>query len=931
MFASCSGGVSNIQLQDDSLLRKETDSLINANKNTDSLAVLLERFHASGNAYGEIAVCRELGRCYRNESRFGDALETHKRGLKIAEDCNDTIQIIQALNNIGTDFRRMGILEDASTFHYKALSFSDRFSDKTSETAIKNRVVSLNGIGNVQLTLGELETADSVFRIALAGERSLGSALGQAINYANIGAIFEERGQKDSAIFYYSKSLEFNEKAGSKLGISLCHSHFGRIWEKEGDYDRAIAAYKTAHDIMSGQRDIWHSLESGLSLSRVSIARKDWTVARKYLDESKVAAHKINSREHLAEVYRQEYLIEQNTGHSSKALEAYIKSREYADSLANETTHSHIQRVQVRYEREKKQAEIDTINRNWSIQREAQKKITIALTIGVILALLAIGILVWSLVLRGRNQRLARDMERMKSRFFTNITHEFRTPLTIIHSAAEHILQNTPDDNILHTDAEDIIRHEKSLLDLINQILDIAKLTSGKSSNPGYVKADINGYIKMICESHYAYARSRNISIIFAPEEDSVEMGFIPEYIKQIVGNLLANAIKFSAGGTRILLSSKCSADNFYLTVSDEGKGMSPEVLGNIFKPFYQAPDDSIAIGTGVGLSIVKMNVEAMDGSISVNSAEGKGTIFQIRLPLHQSIAAESCMNLDQSLIPEFQNGGGDKIVNRDIISNEEENATRILIVEDTPEVARLQMRQLNPSFNYYFAQNGIEGLEKAVEIVPDLIITDVMMPQMDGWELCRRIRSSNVLNHIPVIMVTAKCTHEDKVAGLEAGADAILEKPFHADELNVRVSRLLEQRSLLQKKWTSVTENEQSTDTSGVPEASSKFVLDFTDAVNKCIMTGDVDYNQIASELCVTRTQLNRKIKAITGLTTTEYINQIRIALAKKLLDKEDLLIGDIAQRCGVDDVAYFSSLFKKATGYTPSGWRNRKKSLNS
>ena len=157
----------SIQPVDEQQLRTESDSLVYANRNIDSLQVLLNRFSSEGNSYGEIAACRELGRCLRDASRFGDALDAHKRGLKVAEECCDTIQIIQALNNIGTDFRRMGILEDASTFHYKALTYSDLYSDKTSKTAVKNRVVSLNGIGNVQLTLGDLEHADSIFRMAL--------------------------------------------------------------------------------------------------------------------------------------------------------------------------------------------------------------------------------------------------------------------------------------------------------------------------------------------------------------------------------------------------------------------------------------------------------------------------------------------------------------------------------------------------------------------------------------------------------------------------------------------------------------------------------------------------------------------------------------------------------------------------------------------
>ena len=520
----------------------------------------------------------------------------------------------------------------------------------------------------------------------------------------------------------------------------------------------------------------------------------------------------------------------------------------------------------------------------------------------------------------------------MKSNFFTNITHEFRTPLTVIHSAAGHIMKETPVDSPLHRDAEDIMRHGKSLLSLINQILDIAKLSSGSRCRPEYCRGDIVGYVTMICECHRPYARTRDISIIYSPAEPSVEMDFIPEYVKQTVSNLLSNAIKFSAEGRHIMLTSKCKDGDFILTVCDEGKGMAPEVLRNIFRPFYQAPDQSMSIGTGVGLSIVKLDVEAMNGRIEVHSAVGKGTVFIVALPL-------SCgekLNRHFDFNDYVQPGAIREVVeteceaNEDVVHEGMENATRILIVEDTPEVARLQMNQLNSDFNYYFAQNGAEGLERAAAIVPDLIITDVMMPGMDGFEFCRRLRASGALNHIPVIMVTAKCTHEDKMAGLEAGADAFLEKPFHADELNVRVVKLLEQRSLLQQKWRSAIDD-GARDLSGIPESSRKFINDFTDAVNNCLKTGELDHNTIADALCITRIQLNRKVKAITGLTTTEYISRIRISLAKKLLDNPDMLIGDIAQRCGVEDVAYFSSVFKKATGYTPSGWRNRRKSLDS
>ena len=930
LAASCHKDTEHVDV-----LRSQVDSAVYSAGDTDSLSALFAAYGREGNSYGEMAAALELGKRLRNESRFYDAIDVHKKGLAAAEKLRDTLQIVQALNNIGTNYRRLGILDEASSWHYSALSYCDQYSGSRNpedRTALKNRVVSLNGIGNVQLTMGNDVEAEKAFRQALSGEASLGSALGQAINYANLGSILESRDMKDSARFYYEKSLEFNTLAKSDLGISLCHAHFGRLAEKEGDYANAIEEYRKAYEIMEGSSDVWHWLESAVSLVRAYINAGDLDRASFYLGKATKEAERISSMEYLAEVNRLDYLIQKQRGNSALALKSYVRSREYADSVTSEKNLNHIQNVRVGYERERKQNEIEMLNRSWEAERRSRNALLTMSLIALLLTVATIAVLIYLITLRNRNQKMLKEMETMKSNFFTNITHEFRTPLTVIHSAAGHIMKETPVDSPLHRDAEDIMRHGKSLLSLINQILDIAKLSSGSRCRPEYCRGDIVGYVTMICECHRPYARTRDISIIYSPAEPSVEMDFIPEYVKQTVSNLLSNAIKFSAEGRHIMLTSKCKDGDFILTVCDEGKGMAPEVLRNIFRPFYQAPDQSMSIGTGVGLSIVKLDVEAMNGRIEVHSAVGKGTVFIVALPL-------SCgekLNRHFDFNDYVQPGAIREVVeteceaNEDVVHEGMENATRILIVEDTPEVARLQMNQLNSDFNYYFAQNGAEGLERAAAIVPDLIITDVMMPGMDGFEFCRRLRASGALNHIPVIMVTAKCTHEDKMAGLEAGADAFLEKPFHADELNVRVVKLLEQRSLLQQKWSSDIDD-GSRDLSGVPESSRKFINDFTDAVNNCLKTGELDHNTIADALCITRIQLNRKVKAITGLTTTEYISRIRISLAKKLLDNPDMLIGDIAQRCGVEDVAYFSSVFKKATGYTPSGWRNRRKSLDS
>ncbi len=912
--------------------RGQIDSVVYSVGDADSLARVMDSFISAGNLYGEMVAARELGKKLRNASQFYEAIDVHKRGLVAAEKLRDTVQIVQALNNIGTNYRRLAILDEASSYHYQALTYCDQYSGSRNpddRTARKNRVVSLNGIGNVQLTLGNADEAENAFRQALKGENELGSALGQAINYANLGSILESREMLDSARYYYGKSLEFNEKVKSDLGVSLCHAHFGRLAEKEGDYDTAIEEYRQAYDIMEGNSDVWHWLESAVSLVRAYINAGNLERASFYLAKAGKEAGRISSMEYLAEVNRLEYLISKKKGNAVKALEYYVRSREYADSVASEKNLNHIQNVRVRYERERKQNEIELLNRSWEAERKNRNALLTMSLIALFLTIATIIVLIFLIALRNRNQRIIKEMERMKSTFFTNITHEFRTPLSVVQAAAGDVLNRSSDPEV-RRDALDILRHGKGLLNLINQILDIAKLTekSAVKAVPEWKYGDIVGFISMICESHRPFAQAAGVRLVFSSPVEELEMDFIPDYVQKIVGNLLSNAVKFSPSGADVLLFVKQEEADVHIIVCDKGVGMTAEQKDKIFIPFYQAPTDSQRIGSGIGLSLVKLSVEAMNGRVDVHSAPGEGTVFIVRIPLAYGGKVSGRLNMAEYNMPEADTLATTRLeINEDIVCGTD--SFSILIIEDTAEVARWQMKQLGEVYSYYFASDGESGLARAEEIIPDLIITDIMMPGMDGYEVCRRIRSSELLNHIPVIMVTAKATHEDRMKGLAAGADAYLEKPFHADELAVRVSKLLEQRKLLQSKWEAVIRLgepvEENPAANELPDADRAFVGKFTDAVNKCFETGTLDYDFIASEMCLTRSHMNRKLKAITGMTSTEYIKTMRISLAKALIDTTDMKIEAIAMRCGVDDVAYFSSLFRKATGMTPTAWRSR------
>ena len=854
---------------------------------------------------------KNLGKNLRNAGQYNEALQAHNIGLEFARSSCDTLEVIQALNNIGTIYRRMGLLDEAASWHYQALIWCEMWSDSTSSTSLKNRVVSLNGIGNVHLSMGNSQIAMDAFREALKGEAKLNSGTGQAINHANIGALYEERGQIDSAWYHYTLSMKFNKETDNQLGIALCNNHFGRLYEMDGDFAKAANEYKSAYDILFDGVDKWHWLQAAVSLVRVQMQLGNLNLAGRYADEAIDVAEGIGSTSHLVTLYNYRYRIDRNSGNFRSALGYLEKATDYADSLSKERNETEIYELRSGYERERNRIEVEAMRKAHDQENRRKNIILTSVVLTLLLAAVIIAIMFYALRLRSRNQKILKELDSTKNNYFVNIAHEFRTPLTVILSAARSIRDNSSEDIGIQEDSRDIINHSRELLHLVGQVLDVAKMTSGIAPDPVWRRGDIVAYVSGICERYSRFAESRGVAFTYEHSDRNMEMDFVPDMFLRVVQNLLSNAFKFTDKGGSVLISLERVQENVLLKVKDNGRGIHSDQLEDIFKPFYGGSGD---IGTGVGLSVVKLSVEAMGGSVEVRSEVGKGTEFIVTLPLTQDrpvyhIMASQMSTSDVCVMES-------RLVNEDV---PEEDAPRILIVEDKPEVARWEMRHLDSGYAFYFAADGAQALKKAEEVVPDLILTDVMMPVMDGLEFCRKIRANELLCHVPIVMVTAKAGHEERLAGLEAGADAYIEKPYDQKELSMRVKMLLEQRALVKK----MLQEDRDSVGSTYSVVDQGFMDKFDALLDSAFESGHVDCEKLASELCIGRVQLNRKLKAITGCKTTEYILNMRMAKAKKLLSSTDLSIGDIALQCGIEDVGYFSTLFRKNVGVTPTTYR--------
>lgn len=849
------------------------DSVVSACPDIDSLQSCLRYFERTANELGVILAYKELGVRYREAARFNEAIGCHREGLRLAMQRKDTSEVIQALNNIGTNFRRLGIMDEASNYHYRALSLCERLGDKESYKARKNRTISLSGIGNVYLTLENCEMADSIFRIALEEERTLDSDLGLAMNYANLGSIFEMRGMMDSAFVYYNYSMEHNRAAGSVVGISLCHNHIGRLFEKKGQWDQAIREYRNAYDLMVADNDLYHWLESCLALARVNIYKGDLRMAEAFLEHAEGAAKVTRAWKHLSSVYHLDYLRYEKLGDYKNALNAYTSSLAYADSMRNTENMNHIQNLRVDYEKERSNRELSLIQKNYEMGQRTKNIFLIACLIVLFLTVVAMGFLWYALRMKSRNQQVMRRMEEVRANFFTNVTHEFRTPLTVILGVSEELRKGGIGEEELKTGLNMIGRQGKNLLELVNQLLEVAKVRS-EIGDPEWRTGDIVAYTSMIVEDNRAYARQGQVDLCFTPSETIISMDFVPEYFRRIMDNLLRNAIKFTPRGGRVVVTMECVGSMLVTHVADTGCGIAEEDLPHIFKAFYLGETGGAGtMGTGIGLSLVRQMVRSMEGRVSVKSTAGVGSEFVVMLPLRHG---------------------------------------------DSYYIGRL----LNGAYQIVYARNGAEGLEIAAEQMPDLILTDLMMLEMDGYELCRRVRESEVLNHIPIIIITAKSGGKERVCGLEVGADAYLEKPFNAEELNIRITKFLEQRRLLREKYSKAMREGTELNVKLNP-ADQDFLAHLNDYIYALMSNHGLNSDMVDDKMCMSRSQLNRKVRAITGYNTSAYILQMRMERSKRLLASTEELIGDIALKCGFEDANYFARLFKQIFNVTPSQYR--------
>lgn len=533
-----------------------------------------------------------------------------------------------------------------------------------------------------------------------------------------------------------------------------------------------------------------------------------------------------------------------------------------------------------------------------------------------IILLLLIGIMVYIYRTILMKRRIEEEANKAKLQFFTNISHELRTPLTLIADPVNYIIHDDNLNSQQRSMLQIVQRNVLVLTQLVSEILDFRKVQNGKMElrlSDFNLAESMKQWIKLFSAS----AQKKHITISMdAP--DTIMLRADQDKIERICYNLLSNALKYTSEGGEITLTAKEENGRVMISVADNGCGISSDELPYIFDRFYQAKN--AGRGTGIGLAIVKAFTELHHGEVSATSIEGKGSTFTIHIPVRQKgeVTNQPTEKIEQLVEP----SSAEEVPNQarhidELIQPYQTDKSEVLIIDDNIDIRTYLRSVLSEKYNVSEAADGKVGLELARKIVPDIVLSDIMMPVMDGLAFCQQLKTDKAISHIPVILLTARSLDEQRAEGYEHGADAYLSKPFSLRLLLSRIDNLIESRKKLNQTWSKGVEDDEIGNISN--EIDKSFLKQLRKIIQENLADSDLSVEQIGDEIGLSRVQLYRKVKALTGYSPVEIVRKARLTRARHLLQTTERTVSEVAYAVGFSTPSYFSKCYKDEFGENP------------
>ena len=812
-------------------------------------------------------------------------------------------------------------------------------------SALKGDV--LRTMSQAQSMRGDYDDALNTMLAALDNDQTLCDKLLIARDLSLLARIYLAVEESESGITFIEKSITIARQNGRSDLLANLLSTASELYLMNNESDKAMKAIEEAYSLDSiGNR-------KGKAASRL-VQKAVVLVHQSRLDEGHKALLKAipqlveaGNNNCLAIAFNLQAIICDKKGKRKEAINHLKKALEYsikANSLAEErkaerrlwetmrqdnpsTAMLHLERytaltdslmkhlIPARLQvRSITARHIEYTERNESSNRMGKIFKLGGVTMGILLILL-LGALFRAWRTSTGALRLQRQTQTQREIFFKNITQELQTPLSVIMSAGQQLL------NKGKTNAEErqrigtmIVNHSKKILQHVNNLIDIDKVDSS-IDRPESKYGDIVMFVRMLVDNFTEQANQHFITLDFSSHKSSLMVTFVPDNLRQIVHNLITNSIEYTPRYGKVTVELlQLEPSKMRLIVKDTGKGIPPEEYNRIFEPFYQTQNGDNGVETGLNLSLVNHIVKSMEGTINMDSAIGQGTTFTIDFPVQPD---NQQLNEDDYATQDF----ADK---REPKNGDTRQRRLVFIVEDHDDVAFFTASHLRGKYHLRFAHDGNEAFSNAQGLAPDLIITNMLLPVMNGKELIRKLRNTPALNHIPIIAMTSNTSEAERLSCLNAGADAILVKPFSSSELCLLVDHLIHQQQVLREHYAQINGNDsKSGEKKPLNKEENEFINHLVDIIHAQMGKQDLDMENIAAALGLSRKQLRNRVMTITGLTPVAFSLQVRLNFARHMIGNEDSPLSSIANRCGFQNLSHFSKAFKHQFGVSPMQFR--------
>ncbi|PHS67315.1 MAG: hypothetical protein COB12_03990 [Flavobacterium sp.] len=860
--------------------------------------------------YREGSILRDLGEHSKSNTTLNEALTIYNK-LEYLEGIIN-VKIEQAIL-LQDQFK----LEEATMIYIDALPFTIKSGDINTEARIHNN------LGGLYKTLKQKDKAIYHYKKALTLVKEINFKPGISAILTNLGSVDFELNDYKRAENYLKEALTLKIEAGDKLGESRVLSNLALIQIDKKEYTLAETNFRYANDLAIEVNNKQQLSVTGYGLAECAFLKKEYKKCIQLCNTLLPTLKEINQLEVSNAIY--EFLSKSyhSLGDYKNAFNFSELHNKLSDSLYNKNILEISNTLDAKYQNNKNAKEIELLkSQNQLI--EQQKTNQRNLLLGGLAFTSLVG-LFFFLQYKNRkkiNNKL-KELSVAKSNFFANISHEFRTPLTLISGPIQAQLKKENLTEEERSNLEMMQRNSNRLLSLVNQLLDISKIESGriqlKISNQQIIP-----FIGILVDGFTFIIKQKNIKFVSQINPTMTETWFDKDAVEKIVINLLSNAIKYTNENGTIECYALVENDHLHFEVKNTGKGLTKNEITHIFERFYQVNEDKL--GVGIGLSLVKELINLHKGTVSVESTINQWTSFKVILPINKSAfnndeyAKQKSFSLEKETIPYLESKSE---INTEELQTTEDDKLIILIVDDNADIRSYVSTIFNKKYAIIEAENGQKGIDLAIKHIPDIIISDVMMPVLDGIALSINLKKDERTSHIPIILLTAKSGDQNEIAGIKTGADDYITKPFSEDLLKLKVENRIENLKKLQERFSQeIVLRPKDISVNSIEE---QFLEKIQIVLDTQLTETSFSIQDFCEATAMSRMQLHRKLKALTGLSTTEFIKSQRLKLATTLLKNSDINISQIGYAVGFNDHAYFSKSFKEMYFCTPSEYANK------